>query len=187
MSAEVVESIITLPGADAREKAARALGLQDRVVSTFCLIDAAQDDGIYPRLRAFAADTAVACLYQGDAAEELADVAPYLVGLDDAVFDWLWGMWDRPWGVFVRSTATIDDLRAHFRRLTKVATEDGTVLLFRFYDPRVFAPFLPTCDAAQLDEVFGPVSGYAVTQAGELAWYRRTDAGVQCVRIVLRA
>jgi hypothetical protein len=41
-----------------------------------------------------------------------------------------------------------------------VRTDAGQRLLFRFYDPRVLGPFLPTCDAAQLREMFGPVTAY---------------------------
>ena len=33
-------------------------------------------------------------------------------------------------------------------------------MYFRFYDPRVLRIFLPTCDAAQLKEFFGPVAHF---------------------------
>jgi hypothetical protein len=36
-----------------------------------------------------------------------------------------------------------------------VKTEQGKMLYFRFYDPRVLRIFLPTCDAMQLRELFG--------------------------------
>jgi hypothetical protein len=44
----------------------------------------------------------------------------------------------------------------HFRRLVRVVDEAGTVMLFRFYDPRVLRAFIPTCTAEQRAELFGP-------------------------------
>ena len=40
--------------------------------------------------------------------------------------------------------------------------EDGKSLYFRYYDPRVFRVFLPTCDREQLGTMFGPVGRYYV-------------------------
>ncbi len=41
-----------------------------------------------------------------------------------------------------------------------VKDPDGNRLFFRFYDPRIFKTFLPTCNGDQLAEVFGPVICY---------------------------
>jgi hypothetical protein len=98
----------------------------------------------------------------------LAAVAPYLVGLGttDRVFDWLWEQgWGESWGIFLWSLVSPDTLRAHFRRLTMVRSDAGERLLFRFYDPRVLRTFLPTCDAAQSEEIFGPVQRFTMEQA----------------------
>lgn len=160
----------------------------------YFLADAAQDEVIYPRLRGFAVAEDVVPLYQGEAGVELAAVAPYLVsfGTGAQVFDWLWDTaWYRPWGVLIRSAAPIEDLRAHFRRLTRVQTEDGRVLLFRFYDPRVLSAFLPTCAAAEAAEMFGPVEAFGVTiaEAGPgprlIDWFTRGPTAVVCERAVL--
>lgn len=59
----------------------------------------------------------------------------------------------------------METLRAHFRRLTMVQTEARKRLLFRFYDPRVLLPFVMTCDAPQLLELFGPVERFIVEAA----------------------
>lgn len=142
----------------------------DRQPGLHALIDAAQDASIYPRLRRAGADAAVVPLYEGNAAIEMACVAPYLVGLGTGgpLFDWLFTSgFGRHWGVFVWSQVGIEALRAHFRTLTRVRTQDRRTLLFRFYDPRVLAAFLPTCDAAQVQEMFGPVEAFfAETEAG---------------------
>jgi hypothetical protein len=126
----------------------------------YALLDAARDPGIYRGLRGFAATEEIAGLYQGPTAEELAAVAPYLVRLGPRtdVFDWLWDKGcGRSWGIFLWSAVGLEGVRAHLRKLTKVRTEDGKVLLFRFYDPRVLSVFLPTCAPDQIEEMFGPV------------------------------
>jgi hypothetical protein len=41
-----------------------------------------------------------------------------------------------------------------------VADETGKLLYFRPYDPRVLRIFLPTCDAEQLEFMFGPIEAY---------------------------
>jgi hypothetical protein len=73
---------------------------------------------------------------------------------DDYFFQKGWG---DHWGVILSSSADLKDVSEHFRRFLKVKTEDGLELYFRFYDPRVLRIFLPTCDANQLNEFFGPV------------------------------
>jgi len=112
----------------------------------------------------------------------MAAVAPYLVRLGPRtdVFDWLWNDgWGNSWGIFVWSVATIDQLRAHFRKLTRVRTEDGKVLLFRFYDPRVLSIFLPTCEPAQIEEMFGPVMSFFVEaqHGASIVNYTRSAGG----------
>jgi hypothetical protein len=37
---------------------------------------------------------------------------------------------------------------------------DGRRLYFRYYDPRVFRVYLPTCNAEEMEQVFGPVLSY---------------------------
>jgi hypothetical protein len=135
----------------------------------YAILDAARDERIYPGLKRLARTEQILGLYQGRAAGELAAVAPYLVGLGttDRVFDWLWEQgWGESWGIFLWSLVSPDTLRAHFRRLTMVQSDAGARLLFRFYDPRVLGAFLPTCDAAQLREMFGPVQRFMLEQDG---------------------
>lgn len=146
----------------------------------YAVLDAARDERIYPRLRQLSATEHVVGLYQGRTASELASVAPYLVclGSTDRVFDWLWDEgWGESWGIFVWSLVSPQRLREHFRRLNMVQTEDRQRLLFRFYDPRVLRAFLPTCDAAQLREMFGPVAAYMAESGdgGAVISYRGPD------------
>ena len=131
----------------------------------YALLDAARDPKIYEGLRQLSLTEPVTGLYQGPAARELAGVAPYLVpaGMDDRVFDWIWDNgWGKSWGIFFWSLVSMETLRSHFRRLTMVRGPEGARMLFRFYDPRVLRVFLPDCDAAQIKELFGPVTRYMI-------------------------
>lgn len=158
----------------------------------YCILDAARDPQIYPRLRALAASVPVMPLYQGAAAVEMAAVAPYLVYLGDRteVFDWIFDAgWGRGWGIFVWSPQIADGLRAHFRKLTLVRTEQNARLWFRFYDPRVLRAFLPTCDAGQLREMFGSIQCLMAEDAdgAALLSFRQRDGNLHAERFSLAA
>lgn len=99
-------------------------------------------------------------LYKGSAEEDLVGVAPYLFAIrDNTPFaDWYFKEgWNQSWGTLVFANAAFEDVYKHFRKFLTIKTEDGEQLYFRFYDPRVLRIFLPTCDAQQLREFFGPV------------------------------
>lgn len=137
--------------------------------SLFAVVDAARDPAIYPALRRLQQSGAeVIPLYQGQAMAELASVGPYLVGLgtDKTVFDWIWTEgWGKAWCILIWSLVSTDVLRDHLRRHTKVRTDDGGMLLFRFYDPRVMRAIIPQLDAAQQRDLFGPIA--RITVEGE--------------------
>ena len=138
---------------------------QARQGHLFAILDAARDRSIYAGLQRFSAWHEIMPLYQGAEADNLAAVGPYLVclGKTDEIFDWIWeNFWGDGWGIFLWSAASAETLWAHFRRHLLARTTDGERLVFRFYDPRVLLPFLPTCNAAQLREFFGPVQHFAL-------------------------
>ena len=68
--------------------------------------------------------------------------------------------WERDWAVFIVTGQTFRGLRRHLRKLEMVQLEGGSKVLFRHYDPRVLRAFLPTCDAKQLEVMFGPVLSF---------------------------
>jgi hypothetical protein len=103
------------------------------------------------------------CLYRGELPPDLVYVAPYLVQiLPDLDFaNWLFAeCWGKHWGIFAQSSLTITGIRKHFRSLLTVYDETGKPLLFRYYDPRVFLTYVPTCNAAELELFFGKVNYY---------------------------
>jgi hypothetical protein len=103
------------------------------------------------------------CLYRGELEPDIAEVAPYLVRLEAEAEFTVWVVekgWGKHWGVFARSDADLRAVRRHLRTFLTVYDPDGKAMLFRYYDPRVLRSYLPTCDAKELQTVFGPVSHY---------------------------
>jgi len=130
-------------------------------VSTYAVLDGAS----IPELRQllYSLKPEHECLYLGELADDMAEVAPYLVHLEpEAPFTRtvLEQGWGKHWGIFVESEASIRELRQHFRRFLTVYDPEGKAMLFRYYDPRVLRSYLPTCNAEELGKLFGPVKAY---------------------------
>ncbi|RLJ60417.1 uncharacterized protein DUF4123 [Litoreibacter meonggei] len=118
--------------------------------ATFAILDAAK----IPNLPEILASTELEhqCLFTGDALEELGHVAPWIVALEDddtftrSLFTLTdppspWTHWAKDAGIYLRSTAPLTALHAHFRKFTKVRM-DGVPegdraewQYFRFYEP----------------------------------------------------
>ncbi len=148
----------------------------------YAVLDAARDEMVLPWIRESGAHAL--SLYDGWQADELADVAPYLVAVprgSDALGDLLANAWGRAWGVFLASGAEPRDLRRHLRRFLRVRVEHRGRMLFRYYDPRVLRAFLPTCTLEEANTFFGPVDAFvAEGHAGEsLLRFRVTPDGVE--------
>ncbi|HMP93077.1 MAG TPA: DUF4123 domain-containing protein [Phnomibacter sp.] len=99
-------------------------------------------------------------LYKGKQGDALAPVAPYLFEyhLQHAVHRaFCSNALGNAWGLLCYADVSFEEMHMHLRKLLVVQTEAYKKLYFRFYDPRVLRIFLPTCNAAQLVEIFGPV------------------------------
>jgi hypothetical protein len=141
----------------------------------FVVLDACDEPSV-PILCDGLGDERCVSLYRGEAEEVYADIAPYLVHVDsDEVLEWVTAFSRKiAWGIVLVAPTPLQALRTHLRKFLKVLDPDGKRLYFRFYDPRVMEMFLPTCDASQLEEFFGPVKAYAVMspERGVVAWRR---------------
>lgn len=91
------------------------------------------------------------CLFKGDAFEELKDVAPWIVRLEDGntftrnLFtrsNAPWHLWDTEPGIYLRSRGSLDDMWGHFRKFTKVQDDVGKWFYFRFWEPGSFAEII---------------------------------------------
>ena len=104
-------------------------------------------------------------LYRGHSEISLSMVSPYLFYFDPQTEFAKWYMqngWGDSWGILVYSESDLKSLIKHFRHFLMVKKEDGEQLYFRFYDPRVLRIFLPSCDARQLNDFFGPVDYFTL-------------------------
>jgi hypothetical protein len=127
--------------------------------SAYAILDGARNDMLLGSLHGDGAPR-WRCLFAGELEPDMAAVAPYLVELEpDAPWTQrlLGECWGQNFGVFLTSDLALPALWRHLRKQTRVYGPDLEPLFFRFYDPRVLRSYLPTCDARQLAEFFGPV------------------------------
>lgn len=110
---------------------------------TYAVLDGARVPGLPEVIET--SDLDHACLFQGAAAEEMRDVAPWIVRLEEnhsltrGLFtkgDASWNMWDAEPGIFLRTERSLNDMRRHLRKFTRVQDEDGRWLYWRFWEPK---------------------------------------------------
>lgn len=117
----------------------------------YAILDSARSGEIVPMLED--SKCQFKSLYDGEAAENLANVAPYIVHFseDDPLLDKLISDgWGEQWGIYMTSYETLDRLRHHFRHFTMVKLPDGRVGYFRFYDPGIIRVYLPACSQREI-------------------------------------
>lgn len=127
----------------------------------FAVLDGASVPGLLDKLYGLSPN--FCCLYRGELAPDMAEVAPYLVQLEPGTEFTAWVIaqgWGNHWGIFAASPGDLRAMRRHFRTFLIVYDESGRPLRFRYYDPRVLRTYLPTCNAGELATVFGPVTTY---------------------------
>lgn len=140
---------------------------QPGLPAPYLLIDCAGVEGGAERLPRDIFDE-FECLFTGDLAEELEDVAPYLGRLASlgpeaqAVVEDLLA---RHLGILVTlppptgndEPPSFAQVHRHFRKFNVVYGPEGKPLFFRYYDPRVIVDVLKVLDEQQLKAFFGPV------------------------------
>jgi Domain of unknown function (DUF4123) len=129
-------------------------------------------------------------LYEGMQGKMLEAFAPYLVRLpgDSRLLEALVAQgWGQNWGIFVVSATDFKTLRKHFRTFLMVKSPEGDRLYFRYYDPRVLRVYLPTCNAAETNFVFGPVAAYLCEgeAADTLLVWQPDQGSAQCEAVKL--
>lgn len=144
-----------------RRELSRCL-FSDPRLNAYAILDGASNPALLDRL--YGDRPEFECLYRGELQPDIAACAPYLAKLEQNTPFCTWLInrcWGLHWGIFALSEADMRTVRQHLRKLN-LAYDPATArsLLFRYYDPRVLRIFLPTCDAAQIAEMFGPVQAY---------------------------
>lgn len=113
-------------------------------MQTYAILDAAKT----PNLPKLLEDGGLVyrCLFKGDAYDELKDVAPWMVRLEEGnsftrnLFtrsDASWHLWDRELGIYIRSRRDLDEMWRHFRKFTRIKDETGKWFFQRFWEPRM--------------------------------------------------
>lgn len=140
----------------------------DPEMSTFVLLDAARIPNLRERLDT--TEVEHTCLYNGEAEAQWGHVAPWLAKLtpDSRLLRPLFtdsgqpgDLWGAAAGVFLRSHATMDELRAHFRKFTKLYDpERGRMMFFRFYAPETLRTLIATLPPDRLQHFAKPVHSF---------------------------
>ncbi len=129
-------------------------------LAVYAVLDGAAIPGLLNQLNRFQAE--FVCLYRGELAADMATMAPYLAVLppDAEVTHWLLGLVGRYPGIFMRTKASMQEMRQHLRKLLTVYDAESKPVYFRYYDPRVLRVYLPSCHREESAMMFGPVSHF---------------------------
>jgi hypothetical protein len=122
------------------------------------------------------------CIYplKGEIPEILLKATPYLarIDLNSSFCRWLFSeCWGDNCGIFFISQASEKKLFHHFKKALLARSESGESLYFRYYDPRVFKNYLPSCTPDQLKIFFKLAEMFIVEHEGgkSLGVYRFSD------------
>ena len=131
----------------------------------YAILDAYDSPSVPEKIKEIGNDRGV-CLFTGEAETKYGELAPYLAAVDAGLLDWMVRtVWKAPWGVFLLSKMTLDELREHFQRFLMVRLPDGERWFFRYYDPRILKIYLSNCEPLELQQFFGPARAFAISNA----------------------
>ncbi len=102
-------------------------------------------------------------LFKGTKDEALEDSGPWIFAVDgrlQEIVDKENGVANR-YSVLIESGEEMEAVVAHLKQFI-YQTIEGREYFFRFWDGRVLAKFLPTCESAQLNEIFEDIDCFAV-------------------------
>jgi hypothetical protein len=131
------------------------------MVSTlYAVVDCARDARIYDLVHDALFPM---CLFRTEIVSPMGRNAPYLVPVEHG--DRLIEAWRRhgvgqSWGIFLTSSQEQARVRQRLRTFNQAKLPDGRVVLFRWWDPRVFRVYLPTCNADDLATLFAGIEHY---------------------------
>ncbi|MEM7666109.1 MAG: DUF4123 domain-containing protein [Pseudomonadota bacterium] len=123
----------------------------------YAIVDGAADLRLFPVV---SASSRYVCLYEDDYDEETLAALPHLVELIDG--EQLPDLWrkheaGRFWGIVLQSSLDLKKLRRHLRKFTTARLPLGDVVLFRFWDPRVFSTFAESGSEEEVAPFFEPI------------------------------
>ncbi|MFQ6549091.1 DUF4123 domain-containing protein [Aestuariibius sp. 2305UL40-4] len=117
----------------------------DESIGTYAILDNGRFNGTLPDL-CDAEGLRAVCLFQGQVGRNLADVAPWIVqllpGSSLTRNLWThvpgkeapWHFWNRKPGIYVTGPVSFDEMRTHFRKLSRWKDDDGKAFFLRFWE-----------------------------------------------------
>ncbi|MEM6594851.1 MAG: DUF4123 domain-containing protein [Pseudomonadota bacterium] len=144
---------------DAEKRAAKPEEAPDPL-RAYLLVDASCD----PLIPHFAGsfNEEVRCLFDGQAFEDLAEVAPWLISLERFGDAWDWYVengWGNNWGIVILTRLPLAKLKSHFKKFIKAEDEDGETYFFKFYRPEHLNTYLPIFDDDQRQRFLRGIDG----------------------------
>lgn len=125
----------------------------DAPAGTYMLVDASLRRDISGLFDLDSIELPALCLFEGKAAKESGDVAPWLVDMSILDLEKASGLsfhrkffalhWPAGTSQLIQTDAPFEAVQKHLRRFIKLPVrDDGRMRLFRFWDPRILRPFL---------------------------------------------
>jgi hypothetical protein len=148
-------------------------------MSLYGLIDTTRDERLYPWLLSTPESQS---LFGGRLEPVLQKASPYIAQLkagDPLLEAWCGEGWGHSWGILCRSHLSLANLRRHLRHFLQVQLPDGDIVLFRFYDPRVWRAYFPTCNSLEREMWLEDVEEYICEENNGIDALRFGRRGVE--------
>lgn len=145
----------------------------------FAIVDGAADPRLYPVIQSASQHV---CLYEADYPAETLSTLPHLVQMNPG--EQLPDLWRRHesgrfWGMACRSALGLKPLRRHLRKFTTARLPLGDVVLFRFWDPRVFVTFANSAGPDEIGPFFAGIEAVIIDLGPEGRRRYWWDGGLQ--------
>jgi hypothetical protein len=131
-------------------------------VAWCAVVDTAQDPSLADLVRRSAQQQ---CLISGALPAVLAATLPYVVQLgtgEPLTEAWKERGVGKNWGILFQTDEPLDQLRLHFKKFLNARLPDGTIALFRFYDPRVFRVYIAAATPDERAPWFRGIMRYSI-------------------------
>ncbi len=115
------------------------------------------------------------CLFAGKLKQDVAQAAPYVALLEPKSDFTQWVIsegWGQHWGIFAAAPMELKFMHRQLRKYLMVRNPENTPVYFRYYDPRVFRVYLPTCTAQEADHIYGQTLWFAMETADGIGLLR---------------
>ncbi|MEO1220660.1 MAG: DUF4123 domain-containing protein [Pseudomonadota bacterium] len=132
----------------------------------FAVVDCARDARLYSLVEKC---SETACLYSGEYDDETRTALPYLVKItQDEPLAETWRQYEggKFWGILCNTQRDFAALRRHFRKFTTARLPDGEIVMFRFWDPRVFDTFAKSATPEEIAPLFEDISSFVGDPGG---------------------